>query len=193
MALINKIKNKLFLNTNTSTNYLEKHVDLLINKIYAIPEPSFIRDWSSSCLASCHVLLKKILTEKENFLSKYKQEMSEEEVVMLIKMIVTSHYIVFINNFSPASLKKINLSKKDFEDSIFSLFDFNNEDRKNVKKLNEQYIKNTDKFPIATCDQIMKKLNIKAKDPALLVYLSGGLMGSYKAFNHELINAMKTN
>lgn len=120
------------------------NVAKLLEKLQSLPDSKFIKHWSSAAVLSSDVALNFLLFEKQgdeinNFKNNI-EKLNPEKVFMIIKLLV-GHYLTSFkrNEGNKTVLNRLKISEKSLEEDIFSIFSFDNDDKRTFEELDKQF------------------------------------------------------
>ena len=157
----------------------------------------FVKWWIYSCTASINGLLDKLLFQdlktkddegKEIDFNNFKkniERLNEQKVFEIFKLLGGHFLMVFLKNKDNiAFLKSVKLERKDFEEEITKIFDFNRKDEDDYKRLDEKFLANTAGYFLNLYDEVFSKgFELSPdKDLAASLVFSELLSNSYKNF-----------
>ena len=193
MKLTSHLKDVISGKIYKQNTLLFNNADRIYRKTESWPDSDFLKHWIRAAIVSSMSILNdlifedfKVTNEQErvvnaNSFKTNSQHLNERSVFELFKLLAGYHLTIFFKKE-----RQLGLTQEEFEERVFSAFDFTRDDEKNYKELFLEYSSNPPPYLGHLFDQFFTKgYELPYEDKrteAATVFFFESLFQSYSAF-----------
>ena len=180
-----------------------RNVNRVVNYVPASDEPTFIKNWIYACTIDIQATLEMALpigkdikpVEGLGYFSENINLFDEQKVFQIFKLLCGYHLFIFLKNENNTKfLNEIGLSKENFENKIFNIFEFTKDDKSLYLEFSKLSSDDVANYALNLWDEAMKICFGKdhKSDAKMLLILCTVTMSNYgKIFYPTLIDIIK--